>query len=324
MLKALIVREEFARVRAPREVRGNGTAMVLPTLLEHGTEAQKARFIPAILNGDLKWAQGYSEPQSGSDLASLRTRAELQDGQWVLNGQKIWSSFADECDWMYALVRTEPDAGKHDGISYLLVDLRQPGVTIRPIKAINGASRFCEVFFDNARTPEDMLVGPRGHGWAVSKSTLKHERLSIGGEDRVPFRQLLRLAAESRTASGPALQDPAVLDRLARIEARAKALTWSGYRQVSMRAEGREPGLIDLLPKLYSTNILHEVSALARDLIGDAFMLSNKDEDARGESGPEKWNNQFMGSLGTAIAGGTSNIQRNIIAERGLGLPRDA
>jgi alkylation response protein AidB-like acyl-CoA dehydrogenase len=320
LLAAMIIKQEFDAARAPMEVGGNGMSMLIPTLLEHGTETQKLRFIPPTVAGELRWAQGYSEPGSGSDLASLRTYADLRGDRWIISGQKIWSSDADRCDYMYALVRTTPGSHRHAGITYILIDLRQPGITVRPIKAINGENRFCEVFFDEAEAPLDWTVGPIGDGWRVSKSTLKHERISIGGIDRVPFDQLLSLARKTQKNGQPAIENPDMRQRLAAIDGALKALTYSGYRQISMRALGEEPGLIDLVSKLVLTNILHDVSALAHSLIGDQALLAAPTSGVRG--GAEKWNNQFLGSLGTAIAGGTSNIQRNIISERGLGLPR--
>ena len=182
LLKAQIIREEFTRMRAPMEVPGVGTAMLVPTLLEHGTPAQKERFIPKTLTGEYLWAQGYSEPNAGSDVASLRTRAELVHGEWIITGQKIWSTLAQFARFMFLLARTEPDAAsKHAAISYLLIDLKQPGVTIRPLKQITGSAEFCEVFFDAAKTPADWIVGARGDGWRVSKSTLSHERSALGG-----------------------------------------------------------------------------------------------------------------------------------------------
>lgn len=325
VLKAQIIAEEFASVRAPREVQGPGMMMLVPTLLECGTDWQKDKFVPKTLTGEYLWAQGYSEPNSGSDLASLRTRGELVDGAWVINGQKIWSTFAQYARFMFALVRTEPDAAtKHAGISYLLIDLKQPGVTVRPLKQITGGEEFCEVFFENARTPADWIVGARGEGWKVSKATLKHERSSVGGAaaSRELFDKLVELARRTKRNGRPAIEDPLILDRLVQIEGYVQSHLYSGYRQLSMGAHGQDPGPVSLMNKLVSTNIGHEVARLARDLIGDQFLLAPPSEGSGG-AGPEKWNNQFMGSIAIAIAAGTSNIQRNLIAERGYGLPRD-
>ena len=302
--------------------------MLVPTLLEHGTAEQKQRFIPQTLTGEFLWAQGYSEPNAGSDLASLKTRGELVQDEWVINGQKIWSTLAQYARFMFVLARTEPQAGaKQAGISYLLVDLKQPGVTIRPLRQITGGAEFCEVFFDNARTPASWIVGERGAGWKVSKSTLSHERSALGGASTSVglFDKLVDLARRSRINGRPALQDPVIRQRLAALKGSVDAHLYSSYRQLSMAAHGQNPGVVTLMSKLVSTQIGHEVAKIARDLIGDAFLLAPPAEGGKSarDAGDEKWINQFMGSLGIAIAGGTSNIQRNVIAERGFGLPRD-
>lgn len=329
VLKAQIIRDEFSRARAPAELPGVGVAMLVPTLLEHGTEAQKQHFIAKTLSGEYLWAQGYSEPNAGSDLASLKTRAELVGDEWVLNGQKIWSTLAQYARFMFVLARTEPQGtGKHAGISYLLVDLKQPGVTIRPLKQITGGAEFCEVFFDAAKTPAHWVVGERGAGWKVSKSTLSHERSALGGASTsvALFDKLVELARRSHINGRPALQDSTIRQRLATLKGSVDAHLYASYRQLSMSAHGQDPGVVTLMNKLVSTQIGHEVARIARDLIGPAFMLAPPVEDGKGgarSAGDEKWINQFMGSLGMAIAGGTSNIQRNVIAERGFGLPRD-
>jgi alkylation response protein AidB-like acyl-CoA dehydrogenase len=325
VLKGQIIREEFERARAPMEIVHPGVNLLVPTLLEWGTPAQKEAFVRKTILGEIKWAQGYSEPGAGSDLASLRTRAELKGDEWVINGQKVWSSFAAEADYTFALIRTEPDAPKHKGISYLLIDLRQPGVTVRPLRQITGESEFCEVFYEDARTPADWIVGPRGEGWKVSKTTLKFERSSIGGADRTRkrFDRLIALAREVQIDGRPAIAHPRIRSELARIDGAMTALQYSSYRQLSMNARGESAGTVEMMFKLYATNIGHSMAALARELMGDRFMLISPEGGDRGAFGPEKWNHQYLGSLGIAIAGGASNIQRNIIAERGLGLPRD-
>ncbi len=323
-LKARIIDEEFSRARAPKEPSGVGMMLLVPTLLECGEAWQKERFVPPTVRGEVDWAQGYSESGAGSDLASLRTRAELVDGEWVINGQKIWTSNAQHCRYMFALVRTEPDEPRHAGLSYLLLDLHQPGVTIRPLKMLTGQSGFNEVFFDDARTPADWIVGGRGEGWQVSRATLKHERGSIGGAETydAQFSKLLDLAKARRRDGRPAIEDPVVADRLAEISGYLAAHRYSGYRQLSMSIAGQDPGPVSYMNKLVATDIGHRIAGLAEELIGDDALLL-PDYDGGRRVGDERWMNQFFGSLGVAIAGGTSNIQRNIIAERGLGLPRD-
>jgi alkylation response protein AidB-like acyl-CoA dehydrogenase len=321
-LRARVIREEFQRARAPLEVPGNGTSMLVPTLLERGTGWQRERFIPKTLTGEYRWAQGYSEPGSGSDLASLRTRAELVGGEWVIHGQKIWTSAARECQFMFALVRTEPEAPKHAGISYLLVPLDQPGIEIRPLRMITGESNFNEVFLNGARTPADWIVGRRGEGWDVSRTTLRHERDAIGGSQLETFESLMRLVRRPNAEGRPALADSALRERLAALEAWVFAQKYSQDYQTSCAVSGHEPGIIALMNKLLAVEIGHEIARIALDVIGSASLIAPFGS-APGVRGDERWMNQFLGSLGRAIAGGTSNIHRNIIAERGLGLPRD-
>ena len=323
VIRAQVIREEFARARAPMEVGGNGVNMTVPTLLEKGTEEQKALFIRKTIEGDYIWGQGYSEPGSGSDLASVRTKAELSaDGsKWIINGQKIWTSMGGKATHMFMLARTEPDAPKHEGITYLLLDLDQPGITRRPIRQMTGQTgdnTFFEFFFDNAETPVSWQVGERGQGWQVSRTTLKHERASIGSADGLgrQFSKLVELAKDMGR-----IGDPLVRDRLAEIEGRVLSHRYSSFRLFSCAAAGEDAGPIQLMMKLLLTEIGHEMALLAQDLIGEAGLI--EPDAAGGPRGPNKWLDQIMGSLGNSIAGGASNIQRNIIGERGLGLPRD-
>jgi alkylation response protein AidB-like acyl-CoA dehydrogenase len=323
-MRAQIIREQFERARAPMEVPGNGVSMLAPTLLECGADWQKEMFIPKTLTGEYSWAQGYSEPGAGSDLASLQTRGELRGDEWVINGQKIWTSFAYHCTHMFALVRTEPDAGKHAGISYLLLKLDQPGVTIRRIHQISGQSEFCEVFLEDVRTPADWIVGNRGEGWTVSKSTLKHERNSIGGvrTNRL-LESLIRLARSVEIDGEPAIKNPIIRDRIAAMKGHVEAQNCAGYYQMTKAMQNETAGILTLLNKLAATSIGLEIAGVASDIIGENA-LRMPTEEASGRRNPEQWLNQIFGSLALSIAGGTSNIQRNLIAERGLGLPRSS
>jgi alkylation response protein AidB-like acyl-CoA dehydrogenase len=325
VIKAQIIREAFAKARAPMEVGGNGINMLVPTLLDRGEEWQREMFIRPTLEGEYQWAQGYSEPGSGSDLASVRTRAELVGDEWVINGQKIWTSQGDRCQFMFALLRTEPDAPKHAGISYILLDLRQPGVNIRPLKQMTGEAGFSEIFFDDARTPASWIIGKRGEGWQVSRSTLKHERASIGTADRGVelLERLVDLARKTTRFGRPAIEDREIRQDLATFEGWVLAQKYSAYRQFSLAAEGRDAGLVGLLNKLAVTDIGHEAARLAQELIGDDGLIQPAAPGPGVRRGNEKWLDQIMGSLGVSIAGGASNIQRNVIGERGLGLPRD-
>lgn len=317
--RAEIIREEFTRARAPAgRIPGNG--LVVPTLLEWGTEEQKERFIPPTLRGDIVWAQGFSEPNAGSDLASLRTRAELApDGsKWIINGQKIWTTHGHRATHMFLLVRTEPDAPRHQGISYLLIDIRQPGVTVRPLVQMTRQKEFSEVFFDNAETPADMLVGERGKGWNVTRSTLKHERSGIATMtwSLSMFRDLVKLAKTVERNGRPAIEDPRIREELAAIDGQLQSLVYSTYRATSHDVHDREVGWFATMPKIYMTDLAGRIARLARDIVENDFVDMG---------GPQlKWIERFMISLSMSIAGGTSNIQRNIIAERSLGLPRDA
>lgn len=328
VIKAQVIREEFQRARAPMEIAGNGMNMTVPTLLETGTEEQKELFIRKTMSGEYIWGQGYSEPGSGSDLASVRTKGEHSaDGtKWIINGQKIWTSQGMQSTHMFMLVRTEPDAPKHDGITYLLMDLNQPGVTRRPIKQMTGEEgnhTFCEFFFDNAETPVSWQVGERGQGWYVSRTTLKHERASIGSADGLgnQFKKLVELANETGR-----IGEPVVRDKLAQIEGYVLSHRYTSFRLFSCSAAGEDAGRVQLMMKLYLTEIGHEMALLAQELIGEHAFIEPEGAGGRGPRGPrgpEKWMDQIMGSLGNSIAGGASNIQRNIIGERGLGLPRD-
>lgn len=214
VVKAQVIREAFSGARAPMEVPGNGVNMMVPTLLERGSDEQRDQFIRKTIEGDYIWGQGYSEPDAGSDLASVRTKAELSaDGsRWIINGQKIWTSQGDKATHMFLLARTEPDAPKHDGITYLLIDLDQPGITRRPIQQMTGLSgddTFFEFFFDEAETPVTWQVGDRGQGWYVSRTTLKHERAAIGGADMLgrQFAKLVALAGEVGRITDPVIRD---------------------------------------------------------------------------------------------------------------------
>jgi alkylation response protein AidB-like acyl-CoA dehydrogenase len=327
ILKSKIILEELTRAGAPGELTGQGPAMLVPTLLEKGTEAQKEKFIPPTIRGEMVWAQGYSEPGAGSDLASLQARAVLDGDEWVINGQKIWTSGAHEADMMFCLVRTEPDAGKHAGISYLLVDMKAPGIRVSTLKQMTGTEEFCEVFLDDVRTPAENIVGERGEGWAVSRATLMHERALIGSSDRMvaDFDQLVKLAQKARIDGRPAIEDSHVRQRLAEIQGYVATQTYSGHRMLTATGRGEFAGVVMMMAKINSTNIGHMIAKLALDLIGDgAIEVPNDAPYSPVDDGTHaSWLGDWIWSLGIATAGGTANIQRNIVAERGLGLPRE-
>jgi alkylation response protein AidB-like acyl-CoA dehydrogenase len=324
LIRAQVIREEFGRARAPLEIHGNGTTMVLPTLLAHGSDWQKEYFIPRTVSGEFTWAQGYSEPDSGSDLASLRTRAVLDDDAWVINGRKIWTSLGDHSTHMFLLARTEPDLPRQAGISYLLLELDQPGVTVKPLRQMTGRSEFCEVYFDDARAPKEWLVGVRGGGWEISRTTLVHERATIGGSDFTEqrFAKLLETARRQPRGGRWAVDDPSIREALVRMEAWILAQKFSTLRRFSLALAGEEAGLIGLVQKELTTRISDDMAELAQRIIANALLVQPARSESGKRRGDEKWVDQIMGSLGISIAGGTSNIQLNIIAERGLGLPR--
>jgi alkylation response protein AidB-like acyl-CoA dehydrogenase len=329
VLRAQILRDEFAAAHAPGEVRGIGPSMLVPTLLERGEEWQKEKWVRDTVTGKVVWCQGYSEPGSGSDLASLTTRGELEGSEWVINGQKIWTSGADSADFMFCLTRTEPDSAKHAGISYLLIDMHQPGIEVRPLKQMTGGSTFNEVFLTDARTPKDWIVGKRGEGWIVSRTTLKHERNSIGNaaNTTAAFEALLRLARKSVVDGVPALAHPAIRQRIAALEGYVLSHQYSGYRQLTRDARGQSSGIITMMNKLIGNDIGDLQARISLDLLGDDALLMAGERAEPGGRGPRNtrsWVTSYMSSLGGSIAGGTRNIQRNVIGERGLGLPRDA
>jgi alkylation response protein AidB-like acyl-CoA dehydrogenase len=327
VLKAQVIREEFSGAHAPMEARGIGTMMLVPTLLERGEEWQKEKFVGPTIRGEIAWAQGYSEPGSGSDLASLKTRGELVGDEWVINGQKIWTSGAMEANYMFCLVRTEPEAKKHAGISYLLIDMDQPGIDIRPLRQMNGTSDFNEVFLNDVRTPKDWIVGERGEGWLVSRTTLKHERNSIGAANQSvdQFNELVRLAQNRMIDGEPAIKDGGIRRALVELEGYIRSHQYSGYLQLSRDVKGENAGVLSLMNKLNSTNIGHRVSKIAMEILQEDGLIGPGDRNpVDGRMSDSGWITQFMWSLGIAIAGGTANIQRNVIAERGFGLPRDS
>ncbi len=325
VIKAEIIRSCFAKARAPMELPGNGVGLLAPTLLDCGADWQKAQFIAPTLRGEITWCQGYSEPGAGSDLASVRSTAELIDGQWVIHGHKIWTTLAYQSTHMFALLRTEPDAPKHQGISYILLKMKQPGITIRRIRQISGQSEFCEVFFDGATTPADWIVGERGQGWQVSKSTLKHERNMVGGSARTQalLDSLVRFAKSTPRNGRPAIEDPLIRARLAAIDGIVKSHTYSSYYQLTRAAAGEPLGILQDINKLSSTEIGKAIAGVAQDILGDDGLVMPSEDGGPAANHPEQWLNQIFGSLAMSIAGGASNIQRNIIAERGLGLPRE-
>ncbi len=322
VMRQTIVNEEMVRARAPQLIGGMGIQMVGPTLIGHGTEEQRRRFLPKILTADEIWCQGYSEPGSGSDLASLRTRAEIVGDEFLINGQKIWTSNAQHADWMFCLVRTDPDAPKHRGISYVLIDMRSPGVTVRPLVQMTGDPGFNEVFFEDVRVPRANLVGQLHDGWTVANSTLLHERNMLASTTRTQqiLDNLLRLARTQQRNGKPASKDPIIRQRLADLAIKVETMKLESYRQLTDALRKRPPGINASVNKLVTCEINHQLARAAIELMGDYGWLGKKDARVR-DAGV--WPNDYMFALGLIIGGGTAQVQKNIIAERGLGLPRE-
>ena len=319
----LVLLEEMRRLRIRAPVAGMGTAMIGPTLLEHGTEEQKSRHLPRIARGEVWWCQGYSEPGSGSDLASLRTRAEDKGDHFVVNGQKIWTSGAYNADWIFCLVRTDPEAPKHEGISFVLFAMEQPGVSVRRIRLISGASPFCEPFFDNAIARKADLVGGLNKGWTVAKRLLQHERSGIAmlasGENRETGAELHALARSygRPPASGGRIEPPALRAAIARhyIDARAFQLT---QRRTVEESAGATPGAATSIFKYAGANLRKQRAELQMALLGTRGVGWEGEGFAAGELATTR---AWLAGKAGSIAGGSNEVQLNIIAKRVLGLP---
>ncbi len=321
LMRQTIVAEEMLKARAPSVIGAMGIQMVGPTLMQYGSEAQKRTFLPKILDAGHIWCQGYSEPGSGSDLASLKTRAELVGDFFIVNGQKVWTSNAQFADWMFCLTRTDPSAPKHKGISYILIDMKTSGITVRPLVQMTGDKGFNEVFFEDVRVPRENLVGELNQGWQVANATLSHERNMLGSTTRTQqmFEGLLHVAQTRRRGGRPASADPLIRQRLADLAIRVESMKYHSYRQLTDLLRGRSPGIAASVNKLVSTELNHAICALAIEVLGDYGVLERKSKHVvdRGI-----WPYEFMFTLGLIIGGGTSQIQKNIISERGLGMPK--
>ena len=323
ILKGRIIAESFAGAGVPGGVANQGISMLVPTLLQLGTEEQKREWIGPTLRGEVVWCQGYSEPGAGSDLAAIRTHAVEDGGDFVINGQKIWTSTAKQADMMFCLVRTEPDAPKHSGISYLLFSMNTPGIEVRPLKTLTGQSEFNEVFFTDVRVPRHQIVGERGQGWMVANATLTHERGMLGDPNAAANRlvELTRLMREPDSSGCRPIDNPAWVDRLVALQAWAMAMKMNGLRLLTAAANRDPPGMAGLIVKLQGCELNHQIAALALDVMGERGLIYGGDDPEARFGGA--WQHRFMFDLGLIIGGGTAQIQKNIIAERGLGLPRE-
>jgi len=317
-MENVIFNQEESHFRTPPNIYGIGHGILGPTLMAHGSEEQKEKYLRDMARGQVVWCQLFSEPAAGSDLAGLRTSAVKQGDEWVINGQKIWSTGAHFSDWGMVVTRTNPDVPKHDGLTYFIVDMHARGVEIRPIKQINGGSGFNEVFFSDVRVPESNRLGGVGEGWKVAITTLMNERVSIGsGQGAGRVRDLFRLARQCRRGGRPAIEDSAVRQRLAEIFITSKGLQYTGYRTLSALSRGGTPGPEGSIGKAIGAPFGQEIAAFAMELEG--AMGGLLDRSLVPQDG--LWQESYLGSPGLRIAGGTDEILRNVIAERVLGLP---
>jgi alkylation response protein AidB-like acyl-CoA dehydrogenase len=308
--------EEYARARAPGRVGVMGEGLLGPTLIHYGTEAQKARFLPPIVAGTELWCQGYSEPDAGSDLANVSTRAVLEGDRWVVTGQKVWTSLAHQADWCFVLCRTEPGSVRHKGLSYLLVPMAQPGVEVRPIRQLTGTSEFNEVFFDGAQTARHHVVGEPGEGWRVALATLAFERgVGLLGHQLTFRRELDRLLAAARVRG--VAGDPVLRQRLAAAHAELEIMRYNTLRSLS-GVEGPAAPPEASIAKLYWGSWHRRLGELAMDVLGPQATVAEGFGSELGE-----FQRSFLFARSETIYGGSNEIQRTIIGERVLGLPAE-
>ena len=323
LLETVIMDEEFNRAGVPRGMMAQGPSMLAPTLLEHGTEEQKRRWIGPTMRGEVMWCQGYSEPGAGSDLASLQTSAREDGDDFLINGQKIWTSTADKSDMIFLLVRTEPEATKHAGISYILAPMDTPGIEVQLLRTMSGdlgENSFNQVFFADVRVPQANVVGRRGEGWKIANTTLKHERNSLNANAEGTLLRLMKLMSQETVNGVPAMASPVYRDRLMKLQARVLSMKHHGMRMLTCSLRKEWPGVAGLIVKLQNCQLNFDIAGLALDVMGELGALydHSKYERERGF-----WQIHSIFSLGLIIGGGTAQIQKNIISERGLGLPRE-
>jgi alkylation response protein AidB-like acyl-CoA dehydrogenase len=310
--------EETARAEAPSHIGVIGLGMAGPTIAAWGSDEQKKRYLANILSGEEVWCQGFSEPGAGSDLASARTRAVLDGDEWVVNGQKVWSSWAHIADWCILVVRTDSEAPKHRGLSYLLVDMHSPGVEVRPLRQITGDPEFNEIYFTDVRVPVDSMLGKPGEGWQVAMTTLLHERGTLGFALTAQLEQILQRVVVTAKETGNA-DDVLIRDRVARHWIELQALRYTNYRTITSLMKTGVPGPEGSIAKLHWSESNQRLTKLALELLGPASQL---------DDGGGWWNGYWqywqLRSRGNTIEAGSSEILRNIVAERVVGLPKSA
>ncbi|SLN67068.1 acyl-CoA dehydrogenase family protein [Oceanibacterium hippocampi] len=324
ILETAIVADELSKAGVSPGLLNQGVLIVAPTMLELGTEAQRERWVAPTLRGETIWCIGNSEPEAGSDMANARTRAVVEGDTFVINGQKIWTSSAHYADMMLLLCRTEPDAPKHKGLSYLLVPMDADGIEVRPLVTMTERAEFNETFLSDVRVPTDQIVMGRGDGWKVAIASLKHERVMLGD----PNKQLQRFHAIRKLMQGvtiddrPAIEMPEFRDRLVRLQAEVMAAKFHHMRLLTLHDRGEDAGVAGLVQKLYGTVLNHKLSALAVDVLGEGGLAYDPHEISEDDPATT-WQIDYMYDIGLIIGGGTSQIQKNIISERGLGMPRE-
>ena len=315
--------QEMRRIGARTPLAGMGTSLIGPTLLEYGTDEQKQRHIPRIVRAEVAWCQGYSEPGAGSDLASLSTRAEDKGDHFLVNGSKIWTSGAQWADWIFALVRTDPDVPKHEGISFVLMDMAQEGITVKPIRLISGESPFCQTFFDNAIAQKDDLVGELNKGWTVGKRLLQHERGSMaslvgGGASRVQGPSLVQEAKNFAGEENGRIADESLRNRIIQHNINAASYQLTQRRTVEESSDGSTPGPATSMFKMYGTELHQDNSSLFVEMRGFSGLGWSGEGFTQRQIGDTR---AFLANRAASIYSGSNEIQRNIIAKRVLGLP---
>ncbi|HEV8208165.1 MAG TPA: acyl-CoA dehydrogenase [Acidimicrobiia bacterium] len=321
LMEQVVYAEEMHRAGAPGTVNIIGLSNIAPAIMEHGTEEQKRDLLPRMLRGDDIWCQGFSEPGAGSDLAGLRTRAVDEGDHFIVNGQKVWTSGAQFADWIYLLVRTDPAVPKHRGISFLLVDMKTPGITVRPLVLMNGHQHFNEVFFVDVAVPKENLVGPVNQGWKVAMTTLMYERKGGGGRGHdAQIARLGTLARQMKVDGVPAWDNPLVRQRFAQLVIDATTLKYTRFRNLTRQLRGEPPGPEGSILKLFGSELGVHIADFAGELLGPRVLVNQPSADI---PDAPRWFNRVVSARQYTIAGGTSEIQRNIIGERVLGLPKD-
>ena len=322
VLKSRIIAEEFSKANIPMGMANQGISMLVPTLLELGSDDQKNEWINKTISGEVIWCQGYSEPGSGSDLASLQTKAIIDGDDFIINGQKIWTSGAQIADMMFCLVRTEPEAAKHKGISYILIDMKTPGIEVRPLMTMTGHAEFNEVFFTDVRVPKNQIVGKRGEGWYVANATLTHERGMLGDPNQSATRlnEIIDLMHQETINGEKLINNPIHLDRLMKLQARVLSMTFNSLRLLTASHKKLDAKMAKLIVKLNGCQLNHDLAGFAIDLLGELGTIYGKSNHDHGSG---KWQWKYMFDLGLIIGGGTAQIQKNIISEIGLGMPRE-